>query len=169
MMSSAAEPHWYLVHCRARQDGRALEHLERQGYECFRPMRSVERLWGGRRYPGHEALFPNYLFVRLNRTQDNWAPIRSSRGVNRIVSFDGQPCPVGDKLIAAIRARVAAQGLQEPCLKPGERVRISEGPFAPLEAIFVAHDGEARVVLLLNILQTEQALSFPLRSVRKIS
>jgi hypothetical protein len=34
--ASKSQPRWYLVQCRARQDERALEHLQRQGFECYR-------------------------------------------------------------------------------------------------------------------------------------
>jgi transcriptional antiterminator RfaH len=52
-------------------------------------------------------------------------------------------------------------------LKPGERFRVTQGPFAEVEGIFVAHDGQERVVLLMNILNCEQRLSFPAVSVHK--
>ena len=45
---------------------------------------------------------------------------------------------------------------------------IMDGAFAQLEAIFIASDGDERVVLLLDILQQEQKLSFPLSYVRKV-
>lgn len=56
-------PRWYVVHCKPREDERALEHLSRQGYECYRPVRTVERLRHGRRQVVKEALFPGYLFI----------------------------------------------------------------------------------------------------------
>jgi transcriptional antiterminator RfaH len=56
----------------------------------------------------------------------------------------------------------------EPWLKSGERVVITEAPFSQIEAIFIADDGDERVSLLLNILQKDQKLSFPLGSVRKV-
>ena len=50
-----------------------------------------------------------------------------------------------------------------------ERVIIAEGSFLGIEAIFLASDGEERVMLLLNILQSEQTLSFPIESVRSLA
>jgi transcriptional antiterminator RfaH len=47
-------------------------------------------------------------------------------------------------------------------------VQITNGAFRQLEAIFVANDGDERVVLLLNILQRNQKLVFPIESVRKL-
>src|SRR5262245_32722862 len=101
------QPRWYLIHCKPRQDERALENLERQNFHCYRPVRRVERSRDGRKYAAAEPLFPRYLFIRLDRLNDNWYLIRSTRGVNRIVRFNEYPVPVSDEIIDGIRARLA--------------------------------------------------------------
>jgi transcriptional antiterminator RfaH len=159
---------WYLIQCKPREDERALENLERQEFECYRPIYERERLRGGRRYVREEALFPHYLFIRLDPIHQNWLPICSTRGVVRIVRFNGKPVPVADEIISTIQHRIEGRPRRQPYLQPGEHVRITEGSFAGIEAIFLASDGDERVVLLLNILQSEQRLSFPLASVRKL-
>jgi len=157
-----------LVQCRARQDERAQEHLERQGFECYRPLYEMERIRRGRKHLEIAGLFPGYLFIRLDHIRDNWAPIRSTRGVIQIVRFDDFPLPVADSIVEQIRRRTESQPIREPYLKSGEGVVITEGSFSGIEAIFVASDGEERVMLLLNILQSEQTLSFPITDVRKL-
>lgn len=161
--------HWYVIHCKPYQDERALEHLIRQGFECFRPVRHLERHRDGKCIVVTEALFPRYLFIRLDSVNDNWYPISSTRGVSEIVRFNEHPLPVPDKIIEEVRERLARPTSPEPYLKPGERVRIVEGPFAQLEAIFLASSGDERVILLLNILQSDQRVHFPLQYVRRIS
>jgi transcriptional antiterminator RfaH len=158
----------YLIHCKPHEDRRALENLERQGFECYLPVRHVKRRRDGRKCIGTEPLFPRYLFMHLNCVNDNWYPIRSTRGVIQIVRFNADPLPVPDEIVEGIRAHLAHLGEPEPYLKPGERVRIIEGAFSQLQAIFLANDGTERVVLLLNILQEDQKLVFPLQSVRKV-
>ncbi|MBT8765806.1 transcription/translation regulatory transformer protein RfaH [Metapseudomonas boanensis] len=157
---------WYVVQCKVRQEERAEENLRRQDYVCYHPKFRRERLVKGRREIAEESLFPGYLFVHLSQ-EDNWGPLRSTRGVNRIVSFGNQPAVLSDGLIEQLQRRE-----HEPCVEEllsiGERVRINEGPFADLEAIFLAMDGETRVVLLLNFLQREQKLLMPLTGVRKL-
>jgi transcriptional antiterminator RfaH len=159
---------WYLVHCKPRQDKRASENLERQGFHCYSPARRVEKLRYGRKQVLAEPLFPGYLFIRLDRVNDNWHPIRSTRGVNGIVRFNGDPLPVQDEVIEQIRARLEGAAAQEPYLQPGERVQITEVAFSRLEAIFLANDGEERVAVLLSLLQREQERTFPLSCVRKL-
>jgi transcriptional antiterminator RfaH len=132
-------------------------------------MLQVEKLRQGRRLKIAEPLFPRYFFIQLDDTHDNWAPIRSTRGVSYIVRFNEIPLPVQDEVIETIRGRLARTPLEVPYLKPGERVRITEGPFSQLEAIFIANDGEERAMLLLTVLRSEQMLSFPMSAVRKCS
>ena len=158
---------WYLIQCRPREDERALQNLERQEYQCYAPSHRVERWRQGRRWCVNEPLFPGYLFVHLDRVHDNWQPIRSTRGVHRVVSFNGEPPAVPDQIIEGIRMRLNAAPVTQR-FRPGERVRIAEGAFAEIEAIFVASKGEERVILLLDILSQEQRLSFPASSVVKI-
>jgi len=169
MDTLSKRPHWYVIQSRPREDERALEHLERQGFECYRPMRRVERRRQGRKHFVQEALFPRYFFIHLDCAHDNWYPIRSTRGVQQLVRFHHEkPLAVPERIIDGIRARLA-QRAAEPYLKPGERVLITDGPFSHLEAIFIANDGDERVVLLMNILNQEQHLRFPADSVRKIA
>jgi transcriptional antiterminator RfaH len=164
-----AAPRWYVVHCKPREDERAQEHLERQGFTCFLPRLSVEKLKKGRKVEVREPLFPRYLFVKLDRVNDNWYAIRSTRGVIQIVRFNEYPLPVQDEIVEMIRDRLANGARPRvPLLQPGEHVRITEGAFAHLEAIFVANDGNERVMLLMNILHSEQTLSFPISSIQKV-
>jgi transcriptional antiterminator RfaH len=167
MASSSSR--WYLIRCKPRQDQRALENLERQAYQCFQATRAVERVRDGRKKIAVEPLFPGYIFIRLDRVSDNWQPICSTRGVNQIVRFNEHPLPVQDDVIDEIRSSSYRSATGEPYLASGDRVRIVGGAFSEIEAIFVASDGNERVTLLLNILHSDHALSFPLQYVRKCS
>ncbi len=156
---------WYLILCKASQDERAQVNLVNQGYTCFRPMRRRERVLRGRRLVVCESLFPSYLFIQLG-ADDSWAPLRSTRGVSRVVSFGGKPLAVRDEVIAQLYEHDSV-ALLERRFSYGEKVRVEQGPFAELEAIFLAMEGEERVVLLMQLLQREQRISVPLADVRK--
>jgi transcriptional antiterminator RfaH len=169
MLMKTHQSHWYVVQCKPREDTRALENLERQGFECFfLPMLTVERLRSGRKVDVRQPLFPRYLFIHLDEVVDNWYPIQSTRGVNQIVRANQRPLPVADEIIEHLRERVASNKPRVPLLYPGDRVRITEGAFAQMEAIFLANDGDERVMLLMNLLNNEQRLSFPVGSIQKI-
>lgn len=154
---------WYLLQCKPRQDLRALEHLDRQGFECLCPTLRVETVKAGKLKQLVQPIFPGYLFVRLH-AQDNWTALRSTRGVSRIVGFSGQPCRVPNHIIEHLMQR-GASSPELPALIPGDRVQVKLGPHAELEAIFLAMDGDERVTLLLNILNREQQVRVSLAQV----
>ena len=149
MTSPGNTPRWYLIQTKPRQDARAEEHLLRQGFTCYRPLQPDPS--GKAKKP--ESLFPGYLFIHLDRDLDNWYPIRSTRGVTRVVSFGGEPAAVRDELIEHLQQRLAAeQRAAEPAsFAPGERVQIRGDGFEDIEAIFVCSDGQQRSVILLKI------------------
>lgn len=163
-MPDATGKRWYLVQCKPRQAPRALEHLERQAYECLLPMHHIERLRKGQLQKLSEPLFPGYLFIRLDKVEDNWSPIRSTRGVNQIVSFGGHPTPVADTIISDLATKATSM---EPALSKGDHILIDAPNLKPLDAIFLCRDGESRVLLLLNILQREVVTRLPVTYLKK--
>ncbi|MFJ3053247.1 MULTISPECIES: transcription/translation regulatory transformer protein RfaH [Pseudomonas nitroreducens/multiresinivorans group] len=165
-MQSTSEKQWYLVQCKPRQDLRALENLTRQQYECLLPMHQVERIRNGVIQQQAEPLFPGYLFIALDTLQDNWMPIRSTRGVSQIVRFDSHPLAVPSAVIEKIRTRDAAIA---PLFETGERVRIGLPGSPGVEAIFEAVDGTERVILLLNLLRRESRVSVPITQVGRLA
>jgi len=165
--STSSKPaRWYLIQTKPRQEGRAQEHLQRQLFECYRPVKQGEKKRGSRG-PSEEELFPGYLFIRMDQTHDNWYPIRSTRGVARIVTFGGMPIPVKDELIEQIRERLSAPPPKET-FQHGEAVRITAEGFNDVEAIFLAADGDERAVILLNLLHREQKVTLPVSSLTRL-
>ncbi|MGR4068760.1 transcription/translation regulatory transformer protein RfaH [Halomonas sp. LR3S48] len=161
-------PRWYVVQCKGGESFRASEHLANQGYELFHPILQVQKKRGGKLVWLDEPLFPHYLFIRLDRIASNWRPIRSTRGVLRIVTFGDHPLPVDDELVAMLRER-GAQGQENVAnvyFRAGEKVEITEGPFKDLQAVFASHKGDERAIVLLNLLNRQQQLEMPVANLR---
>jgi len=155
---------WYLLKTKPHQERRALENLCNQGFECFLPLYLRERLRRGKRENIEEPLFPSYLFIHLDSIVSNWSVLRSTYGVANIVRFGDNPARVPDAVIDAI---VERQQNKVQLYQPGDPVRITKGPFAGLEGIFEQNDGEARVLILLELMTKQQKLSFPVGAVTK--
>ncbi len=156
---------WYLVQTKPRQEFRALEHLQRQQYECFLPLLAAERVRGGRLESCVEPLFARYLFIRLNTTDSNWAPIRSTRGVSRMVAFGSRYATLPEECVEALRDAPPAPRV--PLFAPGERIAITSGPFAGLDGIYQAPDGEARALILIELMSQPQKLRLAVSALRK--
>lgn len=153
---------WFTIYTKPRQERVALENLERQGFECFLPMavnpyQKLTRV--GRRI---EPLFPRYLFLNVVPDRQSLGPIRSTRGVLKLVRFGVEFAQVSEDVIGAIRDRMDPQSglvqLEPVPAQVGDRVRVFDGPLAGLQGIFKERRGESRALLLMRMLGTESTV-----------
>jgi len=145
---------WYLVYTKPRQENLAEENLARQGYETYLPRIYQTRRRNGRHVKTIEAFFPRYLFIKLNTETDNWAPIRSTIGVSKMVRFDGIPAVVPEPLIQALQSNDDTDGIQnllQKDLKRGDKVTIIDGPLAGYEGIYQQQNSAERVAVLVDL------------------
>lgn len=164
--------HWCLVHTKPRQERCALENLLRQGYQCYLPTLLSEKLRQGVLKVRGEPLFPRYLFIRLclGGAAKSWAPIRSTRGVSRLVSLGVEPARVDDDLIELLRKQEAEIQSERECLfETGERVCLTGAPIAGIEGLYQMPDGERRVMALIEILSKPAAMRVSAGTLRKAS
>lgn len=162
--------HWYLIHTKPRQERCALLNLEQQGYQCYLPTFLSEKLRQGALTVVDEPLFPRYLFIRLglDSSAKSWTPIRSTKGVSRLVSFGTEPARIDNKLVEQLQAREATmQAEPERLFKRGEHVCLTNGPFADIEGIYQMADGERRVMVLIELLSKPITVNVALTSLRK--
>jgi transcriptional antiterminator RfaH len=161
--------HWYAVYTQPRNETVASQHLERQGFEVLLPLYLKRRSHARRIEMVPAPLFPRYLFVSFDARQAGWRTIRSTRGVIDLVRNGLDPVPVSEAIIEELRDRRDEQGYvvlaKHFNLKRGSRIRIDDGPFAGLEAIFESQRDEERVVALLSLLGREVMVQLPIRAV----
>jgi transcriptional antiterminator RfaH len=147
---------WYVVQTKSRQERRALVNLENQGYPCYLPLKARKKLNKNLSTVELEPLFKNYLFISLDISASgkSWAPIRSTLGVSRIVSFGPEPIKVEPDLIETIRSfeKKISEIEPEPLFNSGQRVLVTQGPFRGIEAVYELEDGDARSFILIEIL-----------------
>lgn len=140
---------WYLVQTKPRRELLAQANLQRQHYEVYFPrlMRLVLRR--GELHRHVAALFPRYLFLRLDVGRMPLGPVRSTIGVAGVVRFGSEFAVVPDTVVADLRKRANPEtGLHElnghPGFERGAVVRIAAYPFDGLEAVFECECGADR-------------------------
>ena len=96
----------------------------------------------------------------------SWSPIRSTLGVNKMITFGGHPAKVDVQLIDHIRLRETSHSAQ-PMFALGDHVVVADGPFAGLEAIYQTTDAERRSMILLEMLSKPVSMRLDTTSLRK--
>ena len=148
--------YWYVARTKPRSEFTTAAMLAQRGVEVFLPAVPPRRR--ADRPSRREALFPGYLFARLDLASDAWLIARSAPGVAYFLGADGAPTPLPDDLIETIQLRLERQATRrrEAPFRPGELVVITDGPFTGLEAVF---DGclsaRGRVRVLLEIVERQ--------------
>ena len=155
---------WYAIHSKPRQEERALENLQRQGFEAWLPLLTVEKVLRSNLVQVVEPMFSRYLFIRLDTEQTNWSPIRSTLGVSKLVSFGNRPAVVADELIEALQ-QLPEQAPQR-LIQPGHQVKIVSGPLRGLEGIYQQADGELRAMVLIELLNKQHRIVTDMQDLR---
>jgi transcription elongation factor/antiterminator RfaH len=145
---------WYVVHTQPRAEGQAVCHLEMQGYRVFCP-RYRRTVRHARKAKSVLApLFPNYVFVRLDTSHNQWRRINGTRGVLRLLTQGETPQPVPNGIVDGLQSKMRADGTMDwtPTLKIGAAVRITDGPFTEFLGTLEHFDAAGRVRVLLDLL-----------------
>lgn len=150
---------WYLIKIKPCQEKIAIANLENQSYRVYCPSALINNK--------NQYLFPGYLFIQLDKNNQNWSPIRSTRGVMFFVRFGLNLAKIPDSIIEFIRKNEKntvnkIKSINE--FKKGDQVQITEGVFKNFVAIYKSIKSNDRVILLLNLMGQEQSININKKS-----
>ena len=151
---------WYLIKTKPRQENVAIKNLENQEYSTYCPTVKIKN--------NNVVLFPGYIFIHLDKKQENWSPIRSTKGVLNFVRFGLNYAQAPDTVIEFLKANELINKeklINLNKFKSGEKVQIIDGVFKNCVAIFKSSKSEERVILLMNLLGQQQAITIKQKSI----
>ena len=152
---------WYVVHAKPRSEARALENLERQGFEVFLPMITLQKVRRARVANITEPMFSRYLFLRATPGMQDLSVVRSTMGVSQLVRFGQVSAKVPHAWVEAMRKEPT---VQETLHQQGDKVVLGEGMLKGLEAIYMQPDGELRAMVLVELLSKPHLISYEVAS-----
>ena len=143
---------WYALYTKPRAEYQVSEALQARNIETYLPTIQVWRV--RRRRMEEDPLFACYLFARLDLQQIGLSTVAWTPGLRYVIGSEGTPNPVPEAVVTYIRRRVAeTEGYSPTGLHPGDRIRITEGPFAELDGVFEQHlSGYERAQVLVEVL-----------------
>jgi len=145
---------WYTLYTKSKSEYQVVAALQERGFQTYLPETVSVK---GRQKGKNIAFFPRYLFVKVDFEAVGLSQVQWTPGLRRIVSFDSRPVSVPNEVIDLIGRKLdeikTTGGWPARAFKPGDPVRITNGPFRDMPAIF---DGPTtpteRVQVLLKIL-----------------
>lgn len=173
------EKHWYVLHTYSGyEDSVAFnlkQRIESMGMEdkifnVMVPKEKKIKIKDGRRTTVEEKIFPGYVMVEMIVTDDSWYVVRNTPNVTGFVGSGTIPTPISEAEVTALQKRM---GVEEPKykidVKPGDLVRIMDGPFKDYEGKASEIDDEkGKVKVLVSIFGRETPLELDFLQIKKI-
>ena len=185
---------WYVVHSYAGYENKVKTNLESRIqsldmedyiYQVEVPTEDVVEIKNGKRQQVQRKVFPGYILVRMELTDDSWGAVRNTPGVTGFVGATSRPSPLTLEEVVRILAPATQKAAQVGAGKTaaaadkaaaplvdynvGESVTVMDGPFATLPATISEIDPlHQKLHVLVSIFGRETPVELTFAQVAKI-
>ncbi|HEY1754854.1 MAG TPA: UpxY family transcription antiterminator [Bryobacteraceae bacterium] len=151
-IGSKSPPQWFALRVRSNFEQPVSDQLSAKGVERFLPTYRSRRIWSDRIRELRLPLFPGYIFCHIPAEERSL--VLATTGVVSMLGVQGQPLPIDDAEIEAVRKMVESQSLVEPWpfLRIGQRVKVCRGPMTGVEGILLRVKDSCRLVVSVTLL-----------------
>ncbi|RWA74147.1 transcription termination/antitermination NusG family protein [Mesorhizobium sp.] len=145
---------WCVVQTHQHSESLAERHLLSQSFRTYLPKRRRTVRHARSVKTVSSAYFDCYLFVSLAVHQQSWYPINSTVGVRKLVMSKGMPIPAPYGVVESLISATDDDGILHPdiLLRPGQRIRIIDGPFSDQLGVLDQVGSAGAVRILLDIM-----------------
>jgi transcriptional antiterminator NusG len=130
---------WYVVHSYSGYENKVKKNLEHRIeslgmqdkiFEVVVPTEEEIELKDGHRRTVERRIFPGYILVDMIMNEDSWYVVRNTPGVTGFVGSVRKPTPLRKRDVDRILKRMRAETPKvKVTFRPGQKVRICDGPF----------------------------------------
>lgn len=153
---------WYVLHTYSGYEESVAKNLkqrieslgmEDKIFNVIVPKEKKIKIKDGKRKTIEEKVYPGYVLVEMIVTDDSWYVVRNTPNVTGFIGAGTTPIPVSEKEINSLMNRMEEK---EPHykieVKPGDIVKIIDGPFKDFEGRVSEIDEEkGKVKVLVNM------------------
>lgn len=144
---------WSVIRTHPNSEKIAIRNLKNQEFEYYQPLIMEKKLRKNKLQQVESPLFPCYLFVKI---VNRWLVLQNTYGVASVISNNGMPAIVQDRIINDLKSRELNGYIQLPKNKQfdvGSRVKINSGSFYGQQALVERMNTKERQKILLALLQ----------------
>ena len=179
----AAIGDWYVVHSYAGYEKKVKGNLanriislnmEDYIFQIEVPEEEVMEIKNGQRKMVKRNIYPGYVLVRMDLTDESWSVVRNTPGVTGFVGNAHNPSPLSMDEVEKILAPRPVKKSDKPEIRVvdfevGESVTVMDGPFATLPAsISEIMPEQAKLKVLVSIYGRETPVVLSFAQVQKL-
>jgi transcriptional antiterminator NusG len=174
---------WFVIHSYAGYEKKVKTnlqnrintlHMEDYIYQIEVPEEEFNEIKNGQRKVVKRNIYPGYVLVRMELTDESWSAVRNTPGVTGFVGNAHHPSPLSLDEVEKILAPRPLKKDGKPEIKHvdfeiGESVTVMDGPFATLPAsISEIMPEQAKLKVLVSIFGRETPVELGFNQVQKI-
>jgi transcription termination/antitermination protein NusG len=174
-----AERRWFVIHTYSGYENKVKANLEHRiqsmdmGHKIFQVLVPTEEeieIKNGKRHPVERKVFPGYVLVEMNMSDDSWYVVRNTPGVTSFVGSGNKPTPLTDGEVKAILRQIKLDAPKyKVAFTKGESVRITDGPFTDLHGVVDEVNPERnKVKVLVSIFGRETRVELDFLQIEKL-
>jgi len=151
---------WYVIHCYSGYENKVRHNLEQRIetmgmkdkiFDVVIPTQEEIEVKDGKRRTVERHIFPGYVLVNMELSEDSWYVVRNTPGVTGFVGMGNTPTALRPEEVSQIIKRMEADApTVKVTYKVGERVRIIDGPFNDFRGVVSEIDME-RTKVRVNV------------------
>jgi transcriptional antiterminator NusG len=169
---------WFVIHCYSGYEKKVRHNLEQRIetmgmkdkiFDVVIPTQEEMEVKDGKRRIIERHVFPGYVLVNMILTEESWYVVRNTPGVTGFVGMGNDPTPLRPEEVSQILRRMEADAPHvKVSFKPGERVRIIDGPFNDFRGTVSELDLEKnKVRVMVNFFGRETPVELDFLQVEK--
>lgn len=173
------EASWYVIHCYSGYENKVKYNLEQrietmqmqdQIFAVEVPTEDEIEVREGKRRTVQRRIFPGYILVQMHMNDDSWYVVRNTPGVTGFVGMGTRPTALRAEEVQGIMRRMEAEAPKiKVTFRPGQKVRIIDGPFNDFMGLVDEIDiDKAKVRVLVSFFGRETPVELDFLQVEKM-
>ena len=169
-----SEAKWYVVHTYSGYENKVKANIEKiienrklhdLITEVIVPLQEVMEVKNGAKKQVKKKLFPGYVLIRMDMTDETWYVVRNTRGVTGFVGPGSKPVPLTEDEIKALGFDLEQIQID---INIGDTVRITTGPFEDSAGDVVTINSHKKTVTVhLNVFGRETPVELDFTEIEK--
>ena len=172
--------HWYAIRTYSGYEDAVVRYLNQRVeslgmnekiFQVIVPKEKKIKIKNGKRREVEEKIYPGYVLVDMVMTDDSWYVVRNTPRVTGFVGADStEPTPLSKDEIDTLMARMGNTGVSFKIdVRPGDMVKITDGPFKDYEAkVSEVDEVKGRVKVLAPIFGRDTMVELDSLQIQKL-
>ena len=156
---------WYPIFTQIGKEFFLKREIERLGFKTYLPIIKKKISHARKISEVNKPLFPRYIFVYIDKDNDNWFSLNTTQGVEYFLKNNNKILSVKNEIINNLKNLEKKEGYIDISdffkFKEGDEIKVKEGPLKGFFGKFKKYTSNNKFNLFFNIFNRELNITLP--------